>query len=433
MARKTCIIILAVIVLGYGGFNSIAQQEESLTSTVETVADESHKSDELPVQEQTGDGVEKPAETIDVAQEEVVPVAEAAEQTEEVLEQPEEAVVEKPAETIDVAQEEVAPVAEVAEPAQEISEQPEEVAETPVETDEVVQEEVAPVAEVAEPEEKPAEKSDQGEEEFEIKEIDTTGPTTAGNWLLKRIWWERAKDKFAKTREAVNQVADSPMKFYRLQNDLEKSVLDPFYREIGLEQGELKAVLNSFLEKLDQERDRVGELDLEERDLIFVLQSEKKRLEQLQTDLNAISDLDNKIDDSITLLLQQVNKSRSYENQAWQNFDAIAYELSDEKAQELYYGMDAQLKSIKDIDVYINNQFSTYFDNMLQSAKDQVDRIKDAIKILKEKGIDIKQQVEQAIEFEESDEELEEDMEESTKSKPQQGMFSWLWDWISGK
>ena len=269
-------------------------------------------------------------------------------------------------------------------------------------------------------------------EQDEIEGIDTVDvETPAGNWLLKRIWWEKAKNKFNKIRLAVNKVADNPMQFFAKQNEFEKSVLNPFYREVGLEQGELQEVITELIAKLNQEREEEGELDLDERDVLRILQSDKKRIEQLEKDVSAVSDLDGKLDEAFTLLLQQVNKARNYENQAWQQFDAIAHELSDQKAQELYYSMDAILKSIQGIDIYIHRNFSDYFDNIVNSAKGQTDRIRDSVASLKKQGVDLKDQVGQLVEDQE-EQVTEEKTSEPLPKKTPEGIFTRFLNWVKG-
>jgi len=269
----------------------------------------------------------------------------------------------------------------------------------------------------------------------EIKGIDTVDvEVPAGNWLLKRIWWEKAKDKFNKIRLAVNQIADAPMKFFIQQNEFEKNTLDKFYREIGLEQGELQEVIKTLIDKIDYQREKEGSLDFEERDILQNLIDKQKMLEQLDKDATAVNEFDIKLDDALTLLLKQISQARSYENQAWEYFDAIAHELSDQRAQELYYNMDALLKDIRKISEYIQKDFAHYFNNMVETAENQISRIKEIIEELSEAGIDLKMQLEglsDPVEKKHDSEQEIRDVKKSSKVEPR-GWFSRFWSWITG-
>ncbi len=291
------------------------------------------------------------------------------------------------------------------------------------------------------PESKDKKKSEpESVEQVDIEGIDTVDvDTPAGNWLLKRIWWEKAKDKFNKIRIEVNKIADAPMNFFARQNDLEKNTLDPFYRELGLEQGELQEVIKTLIDKIKQERSEEGSLEFSERDILQKLQEEQKSFEQIDKDASALNELDAQLDDALTLLLKQVNQARSYENQAWEYFDAIAHELSDQKAQELYYSMDGLLKDIKKINAYVQKDFAQYFSKMLNKAEDQTKRIKDTVSELKEKGIDLKEQLEKLTQEPPTQEPRKEEAggdqgagEKHEQKSEKKGWFASLWSWLTG-
>src|ERR1700733_9711008 len=59
-----------------------------------------------------------------------------------------------------------------------------------------------------------------------------------GNWLFKRIWWERAEERYEKIRLLVDAIWESRTIFFIKRNELDRNVLDPFYLNIGVSQGE---------------------------------------------------------------------------------------------------------------------------------------------------------------------------------------------------
>src|SRR5204862_4884212 len=61
-----------------------------------------------------------------------------------------------------------------------------------------------------------------------------------GNWLFKRIWWERAEDRYEKIRNLVDAIFEQRNTFFKERNQLDRNILDPFYMSIGIDRGELQ-------------------------------------------------------------------------------------------------------------------------------------------------------------------------------------------------
>jgi hypothetical protein len=228
------------------------------------------------------------------------------------------------------------------------------------------------------------------EEMISIDTIDLDQPE--GNWLNKRIWWERAKDKYKECRDVYEGIFASRMIFLEKRAEIEKTILNPFYREIGLEQAEIRTILTTLIEDIEREREETGFLDEKEREFLDKLILSKKDLEQLMLDIDTIDDIDSHIDKAINTLNGKINEAHRFEQSAWQEFEAIAHELSDKKAYERYYIIDGLHKNLKELKKYIDHEFSSYFDSLIQAAKDKTDRAKKEIQDLKDHGIDLKEQ-----------------------------------------
>lgn len=267
------------------------------------------------------------------------------------------------------------------------------------------------------------------EEPEGISTVDIDEPS--GNWLFKRIWWEKAEAKYEKIKNAVDQVLEARMLFFSKRTELDRTLFDPFYRTIGLGSGELNEIISYLINELEKERGHEGSLRGQERELLNALQTEKKVLEQLQLDVQSINKLDNAIDDALTTLLGQINQARVYEKQAWQQFKAIAKELSDKKARELYYSMDTLWKNIKDINDYIKNAFSQHFDKLVQAAQEQINKARDTIQLLREKGIDFKLQAQRLASLDKQESSNHED-EEEKEVAVQPGFLMKIWQRITG-
>lgn len=230
------------------------------------------------------------------------------------------------------------------------------------------------------------------------KEEDVQGITTVdldepqGNWLFKRMWWQRGQSQYEKTKALVDMIMESRMAFFSKRTEWDKTIFDPFYMEIGIGRGVLEELVANVLTELNNERAHQGQLDEAERDLVVALQSEKATLEQLQKDIKKINDIDGAVDKAISTLIEQINVARGYEKQSWQNFKQIAQELSDKKARELFYSMQTHWQNINQVADYIQQPFLQYFDQLGKLAQETTAKVSDTMKALKEKGVDFKKQ-----------------------------------------
>lgn len=242
-----------------------------------------------------------------------------------------------------------------------------------------------------------------------------------GNWLFKRHWWKRANKIYDRITTLVNEIFELRSRFARDRNTLERDLFDPFYLTVGIKQGELRALISYLIEQLEQE-DTSGISD-HERLLLGKLKDHQELIVQLNADTQDIVTVDQKVDTAITALLEQLNLVRAYKQQAWEDFKAIERELSDQRARELVFEMRALEKNIKDIKAYLLGSFTEFFDSLLARASQEVERIQQIIRELKDKGIDLKKEA-QLLEF--TDTEAPEAVPET------QGFFAWLWSWITG-
>lgn len=274
------------------------------------------------------------------------------------------------------APEESVPAIEVAQPESNVP------AETPVMPEPQPPVEVAPIN--PEPSE---------EEEIEIKGIDTVNVNEPkGNWLYKRIWWEKAERLYEKIKQLADKIMESRGIFFTRRYELTHGVLDPFYFTLGVQQGELNDIISFFTQKLEQDKQEGAELDEKELALRQTITEEKKTLEQLQKDSQNVVKIEHALDDALMKLIEQLNQARYYEQQSWENFKAINRELSDKRARELYYGMDTYWKNLNSINNYLADAYTKYFDQLVNKLQQETDKINGSIQGLKEKGIDIRAQ-----------------------------------------
>jgi hypothetical protein len=250
-----------------------------------------------------------------------------------------------------------------------------------------------------------------------------------GNWLFKRIWWERAEERYEKIRILVDTIWRSRIQFFTKRNQLDKDVLTPFYLSAGMSLGELQIILSEHIDFIEHKREQAGELDEQEREEYETLVTEQESLKQLKADVDSITNLDSAIDKALEKLIDQINEAKGLETQAWNNFKEIAHLLNDTKARELYYMIEGAARNIKNISTYLEHSFLTHFDTLVRETKNHTKKVEARIQALKEKGVSFRTQAEKIAEQERlqaQEEEMAEQEEEEDRPKPKTGWFNWI-------
>ncbi|GEM_PF-1925844 len=284
----------------------------------------------------------------------------------------------------------------------------------------------------------------------EFKGIDTLEvDDPGGNWLVKRMWWERAETRMEKIEAEVDKIMESRMVFFKKRDTADSKTFDPFYVEIGLDQGQLEEVSSYLINELKEKREKQESLSRKEREFLKKLEDKKEDLVKIEKQVVAVRELDNSIDDALTQLVEQINLARKYKKTAQALFKKIGKILDHDKARELYYKMDASWQSIKDIGKYINGTFSKHFNKIIQNAQQQTARIKASMDVLEKEGLGFKEQFKklQGGDTEKQKEEkqkkrlaLQKELEKDTQKSPGwfgrvissvKSTFNSIWNWIS--
>lgn|GEM_PF-1826056 len=245
------------------------------------------------------------------------------------------------------------------------------------------------------------EKESKEDEEIDGK-IDTIDREGSGNWLLKRIWWEKTEPVYEEIKQVFNEIMNARMDFISQRNRLDRE-LDVAYGQIGLEEGELQDILEHCLNLVKQDKKEQGFLTKEEETLYNTLLHKQNDLEQIKLDIKALQAVDQKIDEALEALFKQIDVANQYEQKAWENFKDIARELNDKVARKSYYETEGLLKDVQNVHSYITGEFSNYFNQTLQSARTHSQSITSQVHALKQAGVDLKQQLETLERTQEAD------------------------------
>ncbi len=230
--------------------------------------------------------------------------------------------------------------------------------------------------------------------DFEEKEdgiglVDTTHATSGGNWLLKRIWGEKAEEVFDQIKALVKKTMDARLLFFTQRNEIDKK-FDQFYQAIGFDQGSLEDIINFALEVYDKVKK--DELNQKEKVFFESIKEKQTKIAQIKKDIESIVSLDSKINEGLDVLLSQIDLCNKYEDQAWENFRDILRELNDKEARRLYFETKDLQEDVQKIADYISGPFNNYFGQLLQNAQDHMKNISSQLNTLKNEGIDLKKE-----------------------------------------
>lgn len=267
------------------------------------------------------------------------------------------------------------------------------------------------------------------EKSFGIDTIDLEEPQ--GNWLFKRIWWERAQERYEKVRSLVDELADFRVDFFVKRTELDKNVLAPFYVALGFGKGEMQEILRQLLERIEKIRSQEEALTEGERSFLADLEGEQKVLEELNIGIEIVGKLDQDIDNAIMGLMEHINQMRSYERDAWEAFKEIARVLSDKKARELFYRIETDWRNVKDLHRYLQQDFTQHFSQVTGRLQQEINRIKKMLEGLTEKGIVFKEQADRLDVLEQQRAEqaaapAQEPEPEPVKKAAKKGWISWI-------
>lgn len=219
--------------------------------------------------------------------------------------------------------------------------------------------------------------------------LDTTEVDGGGNWLNKRIWYERSQAVFDEIRVMVSSITDIRIQFSNEVNAIGQKI-DSFFETVDFTKGQLDDKFKEILVMLDTEQKLTGDLSPEERNLQIAIKEELAVIDQIGKDIKSIGEVDNKIDQTLMQAFKTIDECRDYETKAWSSFKAIGKELDDKKARNLYYQMNNYKQNIDQKSSYLNSTLLPYLHNVLVAKiENNISKINESITQLKAKGIDL--------------------------------------------
>lgn len=220
--------------------------------------------------------------------------------------------------------------------------------------------------------------------------LDTLNIDSAGNWLEKRIWYQKGEQLFEVIRNNLQKAADLRMQFVHEVNQVGQQI-DDFYEDVSFQKGQVDEMLQAVLQALENQTEvRGGDLGSSERSLQSKVKIEQKSIEAISKDLQLIADLDEQIDKTMMKSFKEIDVCRGLETRAWNHFKEIGLELDDKKARVLYYEMENIHKNIEQKMTYLQNNLLPYLKNQLISkVNETMTQIKNSMQNLDHKGLNL--------------------------------------------
>lgn len=220
-----------------------------------------------------------------------------------------------------------------------------------------------------------------------------------GNWLEKAKIRKDAGKLFEKVRKISSGLLPVKEQFARRYAEYlsQKGNVD-----FGFKVGEVDERLALMTNEIKKMESTAVAVTAEQRALIKDIQDKHAELEKLRGDIQFLQKIQQALADGIALLDGQVTQARGFEDAAWRNYEDITETLSDEKARQLYRGMEVYLANIEAISKYMNGEFAQFFEKQITDTTAQVDKIKQGIDSLKAKGVELGKKVEDQAALEEA-------------------------------
>ena len=253
------------------------------------------------------------------------------------------------------------------------------------------------------------------EDAFSMGGVDTTHlKHVSGNWIEKKHYWQEIEGVVDHIKEKIIDIGSKRTAFFATRSEVDKE-LSTFYQHVGLDQGPLQDMIHYSLEIMDKEKEKQGFLNKKERMFYEKAQSKQRVFEQLKEDVKAIGVIDKKIDEALDVVLKQVNACNEYEQEVWNIYKTVAYELSEKEAEQHYFVAQAFLKDIENIQIYLSGPFQSYFQELAESIQTHTQNIVMQLDTLEKEGLSLKKE---ATIFEtEEEEQLHKDQDHKEELK----------------
>ena len=232
--------------------------------------------------------------------------------------------------------------------------------------------------------------------------LNTVDNNEAGNWILKRLWWQEGKSAYGDILKINDGLLPLQLKFLVLRADSEKFFLEQWLK-LNLDENTLFDKFVQFKEKIEAEKlKRQGDLSQEERQELLKIEDSEKSLEDLKQMLQDLFQYQIQLDDGLKQVIEHLKTCRSYETNSWDLLQKISRTLDDKLAREYYLQIETNQKNSQNMSDYLHNEYFDYLQKIVSNQNSLLDNIKNRLEQLKNDGYKFENEIAQEIKDDEA-------------------------------
>ena len=206
-----------------------------------------------------------------------------------------------------------------------------------------------------------------------------------GNWILKKLWWQEGQNVYNDILKINDGLLPLQLSFLVLQNEAEKQFLQQ-WQILNLDGQILLTRFSELKNKIFQEKDKKLEMGTDEAQKIARLDRALKNLDELKLDFEDLFFNQTQIDQGFNQVNNELNMCRSYETNSWQILRQIAQTLDDQKARGYYQQIFANYQNVKNISLYLKNEYFFYLKKLAEIQNITFNKIKNSMEQLSVNG-----------------------------------------------
>jgi hypothetical protein len=232
--------------------------------------------------------------------------------------------------------------------------------------------------------------------------LNTIDNNEAGNWILKRLWWQEGKSAYGDILKINDGLLPLQLKFLVLRADSEKFFLEQWLK-LNLDESTLFDKFSQFKEKIEAEKlKRQGDLSQEERQELLKIEESEKNLESLRQMLQDLFEYQVQLDDGLKQVIEHLKTCRSYETNSWDLLQKISRTLDDKLAREYYLQIETNQKNSQNMSDYLHNEYFNYLQKIVSNQNSLLDNVKNRLEQLKNDGYKFEKEIAQEVKDDEA-------------------------------
>jgi len=261
-----------------------------------------------------------------------------------------------------------------------------------------------------------------------------------GNWYIKRQYVNEAENVYRAVRDLQKEIETAQSRFIE-KRDTILSSLKKLHTEYQIDVNTVREKMSDIITRLEASDDE--DASHQEHEWLSQARSYKASLNQVQDQLSVLDQLRDRVDRAVSLFDDQLEVIDTYEQKAWETYQAIVQTVSDRVAHEQYRQLQGIQNNAQQIIDYVKNNLMSYMETISSQVTNYVQRVTDAINKIEQGGLRLRNRLEQDDQdsgqdqqHDQHDDEQQQEQtyeqQESQQEQPREqiGWLSQVWSWV---